>query len=946
MNVLDRYLRSVRQFLPRAQRDDVLRELEENLRSEMEERETELGRPLNEADRKAILLRHGSPMSFAARYRQNERRLAIGIELIGPALFPHFLKWLAIPIGITVLLFVAAILAGARPTLGQFLLPIGIQFACVTSIFIVLQACRIEPDPFGRLKRPSPTGAELVRRYLHEVRFWLPKEQRDDIVAELDEDLRSEIEEREAALGRSLDEAELVAILKAHGEPVTMASKYLPPRYLIGPALFPIYRFVVKLVVLGILVPVFVLIVGPIAVKTAVNPSLAGVQALWNLLMSAVFSLGVITLVFAIMELRFRHAPHDWDPRELPPVPAPSFPSDAEPMTRYRAFANIALSALTALAWVYLARAGTAGHFEGLNIGLSGVWHTLFWPILAVFLSGVFVGLAGLIRPEAVRMHASIRLASNALSLVLIGFLLKGQSWIEISSAGRPLDGIEDAVKWSNLGIWISLLIVGAIVLAQTVHEARLILRRKDGAFRHLAAAVFLLFVCSPARAQSPFPPDEHVRAILADRVDIQRTSLGTVVGLVSPQGRRIFAYGRAGQGDLPKLDGDTVFEIGSVTKIFTALLLSDMVQRGEVALQDPVSLYLPAGTRLPSRSGREIQLVDLATHTSGLPFAPTDLNVMDPSEWARYSENRLYQFLSTYQIKEDIGTKWAYSNLGAGLLGLALSRRAGMSYEDLVCKRITTPLGMKSTAITLTPGMKERLAAGHDASLRVAPAWEAPAMQGAGALRSTANDLLSLLAAFLGEGKSPLARSMGTMFDTRRPAPSFEQALGWWVVKLGADQDPFVAMGGQTAGFACTLAYDPKLRAGVVVLSNVAKDDGGLGWHLLRPAFPVATSAALKQQQQRKEIAVDPKVLDGLVGRYSPPAPSESIRVERSEDALMVRFPTSPVPSRLHAENDRSFYITETDLQVTFQVDEQGRASAMVVRFAGSETVATRRQD
>lgn len=512
-NALNRYLNSVKQFLPRAQQDDILRELEENLRSEMDEREAELGRPLNEADREAILARHGSPMAVAGRYRRHERRLAVGIELIGRDLFPHYVKWLAIPVTITLALFAAALAAGKRPTLPEFLLPIGIQVAVVTVIFVILQACQPRYGWLDRWKTPSPPGPELVRRYLHAVRFWLPKQQRDDIVAELGENLRSEIEEREAELGGALDEPELVAILKAHGEPLAVASRYLPPRYVIGPALFPLYRFIVKLVVLGILVPVYVLIVGPLIVKTIAHPALAGIQALWSLLMASTFSLGVITLVFAIIEQRSRCCASEWDPRRLPPAPPAPRADGVVPMPWYRAVSGIAVSALFALAWLYLAQPQTAADFEGVRIGLAPVWRSLFWPILAVVLGGAVVGVAGLLRPSAARLHAALRLAFNALGLVIIGALLAAHSWVEISAISRPVAGIDESIKWTNLGLWISLLVVGVIVLADAVREGRRVFRRKSVPPACLAG-LMLLVVFTPGRAQSSLPSEEYIRSI------------------------------------------------------------------------------------------------------------------------------------------------------------------------------------------------------------------------------------------------------------------------------------------------------------------------------------------------------------------------------------------------------------------------------------------------
>jgi D-alanyl-D-alanine-carboxypeptidase/D-alanyl-D-alanine-endopeptidase len=459
-----------------------------------------------------------------------------------------------------------------------------------------------------------------------------------------------------------------------------------------------------------------------------------------------------------------------------------------------------------------------------------------------------------------------------------------------------------------------------------------------------------------PAPAAFALPSDDEVRAILVDRVDVQRKSVGMVVGLIAPQGRRVISYGHLNQGDARPLDGDTVFEIGSVTKVFTALLLAEMVQRGEVALTDPLAKYLPAGVKVPEWNGRTITLIDLATQTSGLPFFPTDIPLADPAEAgrvvARYTSERVHAFLSSFALTREVGSRWEYSNLGFALLGEALARRAGADYETLVRTRITAPLGMRSTAITLSPEMRSRLGAGHDAQLHAAPEVDMPAFLAAGSFRSTANDLMAFVAACMGQAPSPLAPAMAAMLEPRRPAPGFQQALGWWIVSMGPGDDGFVFHGGQTLGYSSALACDPKTRVGVVVLSNGTLDDGGLAWHLMRPSFPMRSAAAEATRQQKldKEPTLDAHVLDSYVGRYrvaSGPTTGDLVTIEREGAALILKSPTSPPQGlRLHAETERTFFITEADLQVVFQTDAQGHASAIVFRFAGTDTPAPRVED
>jgi len=228
----------------------------------------------------------------------------------------------------------------------------------------------------------------------------------------------------------------------------------------------------------------------------------------------------------------------------------------------------------------------------------------------------------------------------------------------------------------------------------------------------HFRDALSIATPSALAASESAVPPDSEIRKILADRIDTRHQSVGIVVGVVEPQGRRIIAYGKLDAGDERILDGNTLFEIGSVTKVFTSLLLADMVQRGEVELDDPVSKYLPSEVKVPNDGKRTITLTDLATHRSGLPGMPNNFPPKDPTNpFADYSVDQLYHFLSGYQLTRDIGSQFEYSNVGVGLLGHALSRRAGTDYETLVTSRICKPLEMESTRITLSPELTKRLA-------------------------------------------------------------------------------------------------------------------------------------------------------------------------------------------------------------------------------------------
>jgi serine-type D-Ala-D-Ala carboxypeptidase/endopeptidase len=239
------------------------------------------------------------------------------------------------------------------------------------------------------------------------------------------------------------------------------------------------------------------------------------------------------------------------------------------------------------------------------------------------------------------------------------------------------------------------------------------------------AAACCALACMSTPACAGALPSDAEITQMLQVRVDLQKQATGIVVGIAGPRGNRIVAYGARSLEDKTPANGDTVYDIGSITKVLTALLLADMAQRHDVALDDPAEKYLP-GVTLPSRNGRQITLADLATHTSGLPLRPTNLSSKDPANpYAGYTRDRLFACLSTYKLTRDPGSHYDYSNVGFGLLGQVLSARAGVPYADLVARRITGPLHMVDTRMDPTAEMIRRAATGYNGALEPVPHWD-----------------------------------------------------------------------------------------------------------------------------------------------------------------------------------------------------------------------------
>lgn len=326
---------------------------------------------------------------------------------------------------------------------------------------------------------------------------------------------------------------------------------------------------------------------------------------------------------------------------------------------------------------------------------------------------------------------------------------------------------------------------------------------------------------------------------------------VGVVVGIIDGDKRWVFSYGRkALDSDTPP-DGDTVYEIGSVTKTFTAASLAVLDSRGTVSLTDPVSRFLPDSVRVPSYQGKQITLEHLAVHTSGLPRMPGNFHNFDPSPmanpYAAYSAEDMYKFLTGYRLKHAPGEKCEYSNLGAGLLGLALARASKATYESMVTELICRPLDLKDTVVTLSKDQRARLAPAHTLKRkgsRIVPAgnWTLQdCFAGAGALRSTANDMLTYLAANIGTTQTPLGKALQTMQAARhKEDDTSSMGLAWQIQALGTEYPSILWHNGGTGGYCSFIGFCRERKVGVVVLSNTSsleddeQDEDVAGFKLL----------------------------------------------------------------------------------------------------------------
>ncbi len=439
---------------------------------------------------------------------------------------------------------------------------------------------------------------------------------------------------------------------------------------------------------------------------------------------------------------------------------------------------------------------------------------------------------------------------------------------------------------------------------------------------------------CGDAAPTQHFPSDADVMAIVEERVD-SGNSAGIVVGMLEADGsRRYVAYGESGPGALP-LSSKSVFEIGSITKVFTAIVLADMATRGELGLDDPVAGLLPEDVTVPSRNGEVITLAHLSTHRSGLPRLPTNLAPADPSNpFADYTTAQLYTFLSGYTLPRDIDAEFEYSNLAVGLLGHVLALRAGIEYEALVRERILEPLGMDMTGIELSAEMERQLALGHLGD-GVTSNWDIPTLAGAGALRSNAEDILTFLAANIGDASTALEESMRLTHEPRRPASSGQVGLNWIIRAVGDEH--IVWHNGGTGGYHTFAGFDPASAVGVVVLTNsggAGTDD--IGFHLLNPEVPLAAPEA---PVARTEVEVSADIVSAYVGVYEL-APEFQITVTLEDGQLQLQA-TGQQKVPIFAESDSEFFLRVVDAQVTFVRDGTGAATSLILHQGGADQTA-----
>lgn len=414
--------------------------------------------------------------------------------------------------------------------------------------------------------------------------------------------------------------------------------------------------------------------------------------------------------------------------------------------------------------------------------------------------------------------------------------------------------------------------------------------------------------------------------------------TVGMVIGIVRGEETRVLAFGetKLGSGEAP--DADSIYEIGSVSKVFTGVLLADAVTRGVLGLQDPVETLVQDSFEMPSFEDQPIQLWHLSTHTSGLPRMPSNFRSTDPDDpYADYTLEQMFTALERYKLRRAPGEKYAYSNLAVGLLGnLLVLAEEEANYSALLHKRITDPLGLVRTGIELDPWMTEHLVPGYDVDQSAKHNWNLPAFAGAGGIRSNVADMLRFARACLHPEEGPLADALELSMEIRHRDPSgVVMGLGWHVASAGATR----WHNGQTGGYHTYFAIWPEGDVGVVLLANTTS-----GWvdRCADNVLLLMMGRKPRALAYKRAIEPDPAACEEVAGSYKLGMLS-TLTVAHREGRMFAQMTFQP-ELRIYASGPDRFFYRAVEAELVFQRDEAGAVTGVEIEQGGKTTAGKRK--
>lgn len=450
------------------------------------------------------------------------------------------------------------------------------------------------------------------------------------------------------------------------------------------------------------------------------------------------------------------------------------------------------------------------------------------------------------------------------------------------------------------------------------------------------AIVVLLLLPISFAVADEPLAHEAKIRNYVQPYVDagiVNAVSIGVVKGDQTWIGH----FGQLAEDNVKPPNDKTIYEIGSISKVFTGLLLAAAVESGDVKLDQPIDSIMKQLAEKNPDVGKSITLLHLSTHNSGLPRMPNNWKPADRTEpYVDYDRKLLTEFMCTVKPAKKPNEQTAYSNVGAGLLGDLLSIQSGVSYEELLKRTITGPLEMGDTKLTLSQADLDRTAPPHNAGLEAEKLWGFDALAGAGGIRSTVPDMMKFIRANLAPPASDLgiATELAWKQHVLPKNGSFAMGLGWHIARDGSTR----WHNGQTGGYHSALFVSRPLNAGVVVLSNTAT---GKIDQMAESIIQMLAGIPVKPPNFDEGKKIDVETMKRLVGKYQL-FPNFVLDVRLSGDRLMVQATGQPA-LRVYAESATEWKYREVEAKITFELPDEGPATTMTLHQNGRDMAGPR---
>lgn len=432
--------------------------------------------------------------------------------------------------------------------------------------------------------------------------------------------------------------------------------------------------------------------------------------------------------------------------------------------------------------------------------------------------------------------------------------------------------------------------------------------------------------------AQQAIP--ESIKANIRARIN-NGENQNIIIGVLDEKGKHFYSYGYVSDKNKIAPKKYTLYEIGSVSKIFTTLALAKADIEKELSLSDPLKEHIPGSVTFDPFENQDIQLLHLANHHSGLPRMPDNMPFSDAANpFVDYTPELMWEFLAGHTLRRAPGESYEYSNYAMGMLGYILAHKKEMGFDELISQEICAPMKMADTKEKLNQDQLLRVSPGHTGSKQVKN-WDFDALAGAGAIRSSASDMLTFLMYQMEFMTSPgLTEAIRLSHRATASTGKDSQdsvALGWHI-SHGKDTR-ILWHNGQTAGYHSFLGFDKKNKRGIVVLANNSTSIDDIGFHYLNP------ETKLKEIKEVAKLGVE--TLDQYVGVYEI-RPGVEVKVRRENIQLTVQM-TGQGQLEIYPETETNFFLKVVDAQIEFNKNETGETESLTMFQNGGQTKANR---